>query len=154
VHWQALVEANLARPIHVETVEDRVLIGDRGPDRWVGATRGELGFRNGRNVAVERREFREEAAQRLERRRLRVLPGYNLSGFWRPDEGRGLPLRLDRDDLAHRRSYGRDWLRYLDFSLLELQLPLDLRPREEEVRDRRAVQGTRVQHRTVAVDRD
>ena len=141
MHWQALVEANLARPIHVETVEDRVLIGDRGPDRWVGATRGELGFRNGRNVAVERREFREEAAQRLERRRLRVLPGYNLSGFWRPDEGRGLPLRLDRDDLAHGRSDGR---RYLDFGLLELQLPRHLRPREEEVRDRRAVQGSRI----------
>ena len=69
-----------------------------------------------------------------------MLPGYNLRGFRRSDEGRGLPLRLDRDDLAHGRldrddlALGRsDGRRYLDFSLLELQLPLDLRPREEEV---------------------
>ena len=80
-----------------------------------------------------------------------MLPRDDLCRFRRPDEGRGLPLGLDRDDLAHRRlnrddlalgrSYGG---RYLDFSLLELQLPLHLRTRAEEVRDRPAVQSTRV----------
>ena len=75
-----------------------------------------------------------------------MLPRDNLCGLWRPDEGWGLPLRLNRDDLAHGRldrddlalgrSYGR---RYLDRGLLELQLPLHLRPRAEEVRDGPAV---------------
>ena len=88
-----------------------------------------------------------------------MLPRDNLCGLWRPDEGWGLPLRLDRDDLAHGRldrddlALGRsDGRRYLDFSLLELQLPLHLRTRAEEVRDRPAVQGTRVENGSVAVD--
>ena len=48
----ALAEADLARTVDVEAIEDRVLVRDLRAYLWIGAAGGELGFRNGGRVTV------------------------------------------------------------------------------------------------------